>query len=56
MVLGFWAEEAGGGWSCETGGGWCERFEEKEPAEVFEVARERVEAKVDEVVEVTDSR
>lgn len=34
----------------------CEGLEEKEPAEVFEVARERVDANVDEVMEVVFSR
>jgi hypothetical protein len=34
----------------------CEGLEEKEPADVFEVARERVEANVEDVMDVVDSR
>ena len=52
----FWVCEVGGGYRWATVGGCCEGFEEKEPADVLDVARERVLAKVEEVMLVVDSR
>lgn len=48
--------EGGWRWLIVEGMACWEGLEEKEPAEVLDVARERVDANVEDVMDVVDSR